>query len=109
MYIETNQQTEERLLIIEIIENITGVPRELWETKRTKNKDEVMIRHIYINLLHSTKLFTLMGIARCVGLKNHSTILQSLEISNSWSTDTEAYSKRKLLNQIKQEYEQRNS
>lgn len=109
IYIETKQQTETRLAIIETIEDTVGVPRELWEIKRSKSITEVMIRDIYINLLHNTKMFTLERIAKMVGLKNHCTVLQSLDRSNSWSESQDYSIEDKLLNEVRKAYEQRNN
>jgi len=109
MYIETKQQTELRLRIVDAIEEVTGVPRELWEIRRTRSKEEVMIRHIYINMLYNTKQFTLKTIAKIVGLKNHCTILQSIDRVKSWQDSDEFDAERTLYNYIKEEYEQRNS
>jgi len=108
MYIETKQQSEKRMLIIETIEDVVGVPRELWEIKRSKSKSEVMIRDIYIKLLHDSKMFTLENIARIVGLKNHCTVLQSLDRTSKWS-ETETITEHLVLTEVLQEYEQRNN
>jgi chromosomal replication initiation ATPase DnaA len=109
MYIETKQQTETRIKIIETIENVIGVPRELWEIKRTKSTTEVMLRDIYIYFLYNSRLFTLETIARIVGLKNHCTVLQSIDRTNRWSESQDYSTECKLLKEVKKSYEQRNS
>ena len=107
IYIETRQQTDTRLRIIETMEDVTGVPRELWERKRTRNTEEVMLRHIFIDMLHNYGKFTLQTIARIVGLKNHCTILQSLDRTEEWSQDEKFEHEYSLLTEVKDSYEQR--
>ena len=107
IYIETRQQTEIRLGIVETIEDVIGVPRELWEMKRSRLNEEVMIRHIYIYMLHNYGKFTLQTIARIVGLKNHCTVIQSINRTKEWFEDEQYDYERNLLEEIKENYEQR--
>jgi hypothetical protein len=109
MYLETKQQSGVKTIIIETIEDVVGVPRELWEIKRSKSPTELMLRDIYIRFLYESNMYTLQGIANMVGLKNHCTVLQSLDRTNKWSESEEYKTEFKLLQKIKKEYEQRNS
>jgi chromosomal replication initiation ATPase DnaA len=107
IYIETKQQTKVRQNIVESIEDVLGVPRELWEIRRGRTSQEVMIRHIFIHMLHNYGKFTLQNIARIVGLKNHSTVIQSINLTKEWYTEYRWVHERILLDQIKENYEQR--
>jgi chromosomal replication initiation ATPase DnaA len=107
IYIETKQQTKVRQNIVESIEDVTGVPRELWEIRRSRTMQEVLIRHIYIHMLYNYGNFTLQNIARIVGLKNHCTIIQSLNRTKEWYAETKWVHERILLDEIKEDYEQR--
>lgn len=109
MYIETNLQTETKNRILDAIEEGTGVPRILWETRRGRGVTEVILRHIYIHMLYNSKLFTLKTIARMVGLKNHSTVLQSIAKTTEWYQKEEFEVERTMLDKTKQCYEQRNN
>lgn len=109
MYIETKLQTETKNRILEAIEEGTGVPRLLWEVRRGRSLTEVTIRHIYIHMLYNSKMFTLQTIAKMVGLKNHSTVLQSIARTSEWFEKEEFETERIMLEDSKKIYEQRNS
>lgn len=110
MYLETKLQTQTKNRIIDAIEEGTGVPRLLWETRRGRGTTEVILRHIYIHMLYNSSLFTLETIARMVGLKNHSTVLQSIARSKEWYEKPEEFETEIImLNAVKQSYEQGNS
>jgi chromosomal replication initiation ATPase DnaA len=107
IYIETRQQTRVRQSVVESIEDVTGVPRELWEIRRSRTTQEVLIRHIYIHMLYNYGKFTLQTIARIVGLKNHCTVIQSINRTKEWFEDEQYDYERNLLEEIKESYEQR--
>lgn len=108
MYIELAQQTEAKNTILEVIEDVTGVPRELWEHKRTRNSEEVMIRHIYIYMLHHYAKYRIINIAHLVGLKTHPTVLQSLRRTALWKAASDRFQfELILLYKVISEYETR--
>lgn len=110
MYVELKTQTASKGLILEAIENVSGVPRELWEVRRTSKSEEVILRHCYIHMLHHYARFTHVRICQIVGMKNHSSVRSSLQMTNLWAVDKEHYPlQSKLLADIKLFYEQRNS
>jgi len=110
IYIETKQQTNAKNKIVEIIVEEFGVPRELWEVRRTRMNDEVFIRHIYIYMLYNYAKITLQNISRLVGLKGHATIIQSLSRSKKWLETPEEYQTQyEFINNVIKTYEQRNT
>ena len=110
MYIELKTQTTGKAIILEAIETVSGVPRELWEVRRTSKSEEVMLRHCYIHMLYHYAKFTHVRICQIVNLKNHASIRASLQMTNLWAVDAEHYpTQSKLLADIKLFYEQRNS
>jgi chromosomal replication initiation ATPase DnaA len=91
IYIETKQQTNARNKIVEIIEDEFGVPRELWEVRRTRATEEIFIRDIYIHMLYNFADIRLNNIAKLVGLRGHATVIQSLAKSKKWLENPEEY------------------
>ena len=76
---ETNYDKEIRMNIIELLEEVLGVPREYWEIKRTKEADEVFIRQIYCYLLSTHTDFNLQKIADIIGFKHHASVLRTVK------------------------------
>jgi chromosomal replication initiation ATPase DnaA len=106
IYIETKQQTQNKNLILEIIEEVIGVPRELWEVKRSRSTEEVFIRDIYIYMLYTYADMRYENIIRLVDLKNHASAIQSVNKAKKWINEPNSYSiKLKLLNEIIKKYE----
>ena len=50
-YIETKINREKKEHILETIEEVSGVPREYFELKRTRKPEEVMLRSMYVYML----------------------------------------------------------
>jgi len=106
IYIETKQQTHNKNLILETIEEVIGVPRELWEIKRSRSTEEVFIRDIYIYMLYTYADITFQNISRIVGLKNHASAVQSVNKIKKWLDNPTEYTiKLKLINEIFKRYE----
>lgn len=106
IYIETKQQQAIKTLIIEAIEEVTGVPRELWEQARSKNRDEVFIRKMYVWMLKKYGRYTNDGIARCVSLKNISTVVKCHTDVDAWFDSEEHTMEASIMKQIEETYEQ---
>ncbi len=103
--IETKQERKIKEQIQECIEDVLGVPRELWEHRRSRRMDEVTIRHIYGYLLRKIAGMTLQNIANQMGHRNHTTIINSLKIVENWlSVPTMFRKENQLIKQIEQLY-----
>jgi chromosomal replication initiation ATPase DnaA len=109
-YIETKINREKKQAILESIEDVTGVPREYFEFKRTRKPEEVLLRTLYVYMLKKTTGWSLNQIAYAVGLKDHTGPLVALRNIDDWMSVPQAHKEKiELLNQIEQEYAKRNS
>ena len=107
---ETSVQRNKRIVLTEILEEIIDVPREYWEVKRTKKDHEVVVRQIYIYLLHKYVGYNYQMIADICGLKNHSTILRNLRVVDAWLNTPDMYPyQNEIIKKTIEQYEQRNS
>jgi hypothetical protein len=96
--------------VLESIEEASGVPRELWETVRTLDENEVMLRQIYAYMLMELVKMPLKTVFFLLNYKTHSTILQSVKRIEKWKNNPDQYELQlHILNQAIKLYEQRNS
>lgn len=103
--IETSYDRQMKENILDVMEEVIGAPRELWEYRRSRRSDEVKIRHIYIYFLRKYGNYTLKTIADFVGHSNHTTIIHSLKIVNDWLDVPHMYQKEiSILKQIEKIY-----
>lgn len=106
--LELKTQKENKNHILWSIEEASGVPRELWEFKRTRLKTEVMLRHIYIYMLITKLKMGLVNVATLVGLKNHSTVLQSVNRVKHWTENPDDFQiELEIFYKVLKSYEQR--
>jgi len=109
IFFETKIDREIREQIVTALEETIGIPREMWEYKRSKKNQEVMIRQIYIYFLSQYTQHSLIDIATIVGLKNHCTIIQSLNIVKHWMENPEEFIyQNRIIETTKKNYEQHN-
>lgn len=110
MNIETKYDKELRYKILELLEEVVGVPREYWEVKRTKEADEVLIRQIYCYLLSEYTDFNLQKIANILGFKYHTSVMRTIVIVKEWQAINSSNHKgNHMINQFKEAYEKRHS
>lgn len=107
MLIETKQNKEIKENIISALEEAIGVPREYWEIKRSKETTELEIRQIYCFLLRTNTKFTTQYIADIIGYKHHTSVLRTTEAIEQTLITNEKV--KRIVNEFKKEYEQRNS
>ena len=107
---ETGIQRQKRTLLTETLEEVIDVPREYWEVLRSKKDTEVMIRQIFIYLLHKYIGYNYQMIADICGLKNHTTVLRNLRVVEVWLESPDKYEyQNEIITKVIQAYEQRNS
>jgi chromosomal replication initiation ATPase DnaA len=104
IFFETKIDKDIRERIIVAIEDAIEVPRELWEYKRSKRSQEVLIRHVYIYFLNKYTKNNIENIAKIVGLKNHCTIIQTLRNVNTWLENPEYEYEKQLIDMVQKEY-----
>jgi chromosomal replication initiation ATPase DnaA len=105
---ESKIDREIRESILETLEAVVSIPREYWERKRSKKREEVIIRQIYIYMLNKYTIKTQQEIAEICNLKYHTSIIRNKVIVKAWMKDSEKYSYQNLIiNQFNQLYEQR--
>jgi chromosomal replication initiation ATPase DnaA len=105
LVIETKQERQIKEQIQNCIEDVLGVPRELWEYRRSRKTDEVTIRHIYSYFLRVKADMTLKNIASQMGHRNHTTIINSLRKVDNWLSVPTMYRKEnQIIKQIEQLY-----
>jgi chromosomal replication initiation ATPase DnaA len=105
LQIETKQQRKIKEQILECMEEVLGVPRELWEYRRTRKNDEVTIRHIYGYFLRIKADMTLQSIANQMGHRNHTTIINSLKLVENWLSMPTMYRREcQIIKAIEKEY-----
>ena len=105
LVIETKQQRQIKEQILECMEEALGVPRELWEYRRSRRMNEVTIRHIYSYFLRTKGELTLQSIAGMMGHRNHTTIINSLKLVENWLSMPSMYRKEcQMIKAIEEEY-----
>lgn len=106
--LETSIERRKRMLLTEILEEVIDVPREYWEVMRTKKDNEVLIRQIYIYLLHKYVGYDYQSLANLCGLKYHTSILRNVRVVEEWISMPQKYPHQtEVLTKVKNEYEQR--
>lgn len=93
LVIETKQERKIKDQIQECMEDVLGVPRELWEYRRSRKMNEVLIRHIYAYFLRTKADMTLKDIANQMGHRNHTTIIHSIKMVDNWLSVPNMYKK----------------
>tara|TARA_R110000868_G_scaffold349505_1_gene610832 strand:+ start:259 stop:609 length:351 start_codon:yes stop_codon:yes gene_type:complete len=105
---ETKYDRIIRNQVIETLEEVVGIQREYWEIKRTKKKDELLIRQVYCYLLNKYSQLSLQFIADLIGLKYHSSVIRTMETVQSWINNPEENPKAiYFINEFEKLYEQR--
>lgn len=103
MILETKQDLLDRDKIMSTIEDITAIPREYWETYRTKKPTEVLLRSIYIYMVYKFLGKNKSEIRDIVGLKNHASVSKAIDDVENLESNTREY---KLLQLIIDNYGQ---
>jgi hypothetical protein len=107
---ETEIQRKKRILLTETLEEVIDVPREYWEVMRNKNYTEVMIRQIFIYLLHKYIGYNDQMIADICGFKNHTSTLRNVRVAEVWVGSPDKYPyQNEIIRNVVELYEQRNS
>lgn len=107
---ETGIQRKKRMLLTETLEEVIDVPREYWEVMRSKKDSEVMIRQIFIYLLHKYIGYNNQMIADICGLKNHTSTLRNVRVAEVWVGSPDKYPyQNEIISKVVELYEQRNS
>lgn len=107
---ESKIDREIRETILECLEDVVGVPREYWEQKRSKKKEEVIVRQIYIYMLCELTEKTKQEIADICRLKYHTSVIRTHRIVDVWKKQKENYPYQNLIiTKAFEKYEQRNS
>ena len=96
--------------IIEALESVVSIPREYWETQRSKRREEVTIRQIYIYMLRTHTTQTLQSIAEICGFKYHTSVLRNCEIVDQWIKNPGKYPyQNKIVKEFYKKYAERSS
>lgn len=105
---ETKQDRQIREQIEECIEEVIGVPRELWVHRRSRKIEEVTIRHIYGYFLKNMTGMSLQSIANHLGHINHTTIISSNRVVDNWLSVPTMYRKEnQIIKQVEKLYAER--
>jgi chromosomal replication initiation ATPase DnaA len=105
---ETKQERQIKEQIQDCIEEVIGVPRELWVYRRSRKSEEVTIRHIYGYFLKNMTGLTLKNIASEMGHLNHTTIISSNKVVDNWLSVPAMYKREnQIIRQIERLYAER--
>lgn len=106
--IENKFDREIRENIIEALEEAVSIPREYWECNRSRRREEVIVRQIFIYFLRQYTNQTLQNIADICNLKCHSSVIRNYDIVETWIKQPENFPLQNLIiNEFKKKYAKR--
>lgn len=95
--IENKFDRQIRENIIEALEEAVSIPREYWESNRSRRREEVVVRQIFIYFMRLYTNQTLQNIADICNLKCHSSVIRNYDIVDMWIKQPENFPLQNLI------------
>jgi len=107
LYWELGFQTDSKVKILNILEEITGVDRKHWEIDSPTLKEYVVIRNVYTYMLLNHAKFKVINICHMLGLDSTPSVMESLNEIDEWKANPAKFqSQLELLNKTIELFDQ---